>query len=538
MLGALGQQINSFSSRVSNIGKKLRITGAGLLGAGLGASLVTGLNVVPGQILRIESALNRLTFTERFNPAQIKQVSTALKQMSKDTLQSQEDLIPAIDTIGDAGFNLNETLSILPNVAKAATAFGKPVSELAASAFTLGSNFKIASGDMSEALDIVAQLGSSNLDISELNELLGKAGTSAKSLGGTGVASLRQVSAALQVVRSQTGSSTQATKTLSKLYESIVDPSVQKKFLEGPGINVSKRLEAVTKNGGDALKEYMLIVNEAVHQGNPTLLKQQERLAELFGASDGKAVQALIGNLKDYDDALAESGNARGTIEKGFQGQLQTTLGQWQLFKLSLQSSDFKPLTSTFKFLNKELKAFNSNGENSSKLITGVATAIIGGGALIALGQLTLALKNVGRAIIFISDVLPILSTAIVSNPILSLVAGLAAIGAFAFWQAKKSADAVGTEGLQRGSTARKLLDQSGSVTPLSEKVSAMHKGFEASNPFSGVKAPILTAPTGPEKVQVDVTLKGVPPGSKVETKTTKGMQLNTDISMGLAYPR
>lgn len=538
VLGALGQKINAFSGKISTIGKGLRIGGAGLLGAGLGVAAATGLTAIPGQVLRVEQSLRALGNIGGLTKAQISSVGSELKKVSVNTNQYQEALIEGLNTLLAKGMSTAEALKLIQPIGQAATASQADVNDLANASFTVFSNLKVPITDVAKALDVMAASGQEgSFELADMAREFPALTASAKALGLVGVSGVAKLGAALQVASLGAGGTSEAANNLQNFMKNITSRETVMRF-KTEGLDI----EAFLKNASDNAKtlgkdfdpiETVVAEMARVTKGNPFLMGRVFNDAQALGF-----LKSAIEHLDEYRRIRQVSADEDQTNQKNFNNMTTTTIERWKQFRIQLQATDIKPITKGIDLASSALASLNGNSKMASTLITGVMSAIIGGGAIIALGQLALAFKNVGGAILFVSRVLPLVAAAVAANPILALAAALVGIGAIAYMQAKRAADVGGTEGLQRGSSARKLLDQAGNATPLVDKIGAMHKGFEAGNPFGGIASPTPNGPATQEKVMVDVTLKGVPPGSKVETKTTKGMLLNTDIKMGLAYPR
>lgn len=540
VLGTAGKNLNAFAKGASGVGRGLRTMGGGLAGVGLGAAALTGLTSVPGQILRIEQGLQALGNTGGLTKTQLKGIGSELKVVSRETNQFQESLLEGLTTLVAKGLDPAKAVALLKPIGAAATASQADVNDLANASFTVYNNLKVPIADVTRALDVMAASGKEgSFELKDMAREFPSLTASAKTLGITGVAGVAKLGAALQVASLGAGSTSEAANNLANFMKNLTSRETVGRF-KAEGLDLEQFLataSASAKKLGKDFDPIETVVTELdrVTKGNPFLLGRVFNDAQALNF-----LKAATQNLGEYRRIRDETGKADGVIQGDFNNMMGTTIERWKQFQITLQTTDIKPITKGINLANSALEALNGNSKTASLLVNGITGAIVGGGALFALGQLTMSLKNVAGAVIWISRVMPLVATAIMANPLLALAAALVGIGAVAYMQAKKAQEVVGTEGLRKDSEARQLLDRAGAKTPLADKVAGMHKGFEAGNPFANVQAPpsASQAPTGQERVTVDVTLKGVPPGSKVDTKATKNMELNTNINMGLAFPR
>lgn len=309
------------------------MSGAGKIAGGLGliggAAAAAGLAIAKlksgiGEILKLDQSFARLKFTEGFTDLEDEMVQKEVRSISRETGIAQEEIIGAIDKIGDAGFSLNQTFSIVRQNAKAAKAFGQPLAVFADQAFTLGASLKVPFERMNEALDITAQIGTTNLDIDTLNKLLADAGLAAQSLGLEGVSGLRQIGAALQIVRTGVKDSGKGMRAFSGVVRDAISDESIKKFKEGFGVDLMSEISKRTKEGDTEFAAYLKTVQKVAHSNDK--LDREQRLNYLFSGEQVGAVRALIDNLDALTEAYQSTGKAVGTIERGFKLQRATDL--------------------------------------------------------------------------------------------------------------------------------------------------------------------------------------------------------------------
>jgi TP901 family phage tail tape measure protein len=559
VFGNLSKRADTFGKRIEKIGGVSKKLGMGGLGLGVGGVFATGLSDLPAQLIAVEESAARLAFTEKFTAEESLKVGKAVKRLSRETLQSQLDLNGAIDKIGDAGFTLDETLSILPAAAKQATALGKPLETTADLAFSLGSQFKIAAGEMGGAIDMVTELASSNFELDELASVIPRIGQASKSLNLNGKAGLAEFAAGLEVIRGETRDSGAAAKGFAKLMEGVFDSGTLEKFrkggVNGPGVDVMAEMRKAAKGGGSQLEAYLKLVKRVTDSSDKGT--REARIKDLFGDADATAIRAILDNMDKYRESVAKFQKSAGSTETGFQKQLEVTSGQWKKLRQTVLSSDFKPVARGITLLNNALKWINEgDGERAEMVLYGITGAVAVGGGLVAIGSLAGALKDISIVMGTISKGGPLaikmiqgLSTAANPIPIPSNLPGsvptpggagglgktglalgalaLPAFMAYGAYHAFQEGKAEGERQFAENNAGRKLTQVNtgfGGWMPVYSSVK--------SNP-DAVRAAAGIGTHAPARVEGEVVirLENAPPGTKIATKSN-GVDFRPETGM------
>lgn len=544
VLGGVAKRTDAVGKSIEGVGKLTNRLGAGSLGLGLAGAHFAGLTQLPGHIMAVEDASARLAFTEGFTAAESDKVAQAVKRMSRETLMAQTDLLGGIDKIGDAGFDLDDTLGmVLPQAAKQAKAFNTTLETTAGIAYSLGSQFKVTAGDMGLGIDMVSELARANIDLDDLATVLPRIGQASAALGMTGTKGLAEFAADIEIVRGELRDSGAAGKSYAKLIETINDPASWDRFKkvgpEGPGVDVRRELAGAAKRGESQLTAYLKMVKRVTDSEDKAL--REARLKDLFGDQDAAAVRALIDRMDQRAAGRTKFAEAAGVTNSGFEKVQNTISGQLQQFRNTVLSTDFKPLAQGITLVNDALKWLNADAKNAELAVKGIMTAIGGGGALLVVGQLGSALTGAAGGFKLLGAAITAIAT-----PLGLVISAGAAVATMAAFQAKWESEPGGlptpmSAGIGGGYMPRIKMRPRTPDTPFFEEP-RLAFGYQPGAGYT-MREPAPTAAaapaapytlSNPEAVraaaapatarvdgQVVIRLEGAPPGTKMAAKSS-----------------
>ena len=296
--------------------KRSRYLSAVSAGFGGIATLATAAAVSAGvaytKFAGVERQLNRVAVNAGKGAEAIRPAMSQIQQVAGATHQSFETVTSGLETLIASGRTLEESMAFLPSVAVTAQASGSEIADIALSADALSSSMGIASGEMQKAFDILVGGGKlGKLELKDMAQYLPSLAPAFASLGYKGTDGLKRLVAALQVVRSQTGSSSEAATLMSNVLNKMYTADTAKKFKD-MGINLPKALDRARAEGKDMLTVFLELSNEAVH-GDLSKLPLLFTDAQML-----QGVRALITGSQQLQKNLSALDNVDGSTLKDF----------------------------------------------------------------------------------------------------------------------------------------------------------------------------------------------------------------------------
>jgi TP901 family phage tail tape measure protein len=419
-------------------------------------------------------------------------------------------------------------VNFLGPIGKAATAAEADVNELATTSFAVYNNLQIPVAELGKALDVMAASGKEgSFELKDMAREFPSITAQARTLGIVGVSGVARLGAALQVATLGASGPAEAATNLASFLKNLTSQKTIKRFQE-EGLDLEKFLADSAKAAKSLGKEFdpietVITEIDRVTKGNPFLIGRLFSDKQTMGF-----VNAASQNLHEYKRIREETGKADGVIQKDFDAMMTTTLEQWKKFRISLAATDIKPLTKGIQFLNDTLKATNDDASNASKVVNGIGAAILGGGTLIVLGQVTTALRSIGTALIFVSNSLKLAKLAALAftNPLGLVITAATALGIGAAVMNKK-----------REEEERAEEERTGVVN--SFKGSAFAGMGGGGVPMLVPARPRITGAINKpgrmgDKQMIDarVTFENLPRNAKVKTSSTPGVGMEVEAGM------
>lgn len=240
------------AARVAVMGAAARVA-APIVGAAALKASVT-------QFAELDRRVTRIGITADASAPEVKGLAERLYQLGQSVALPTSDITTGLETLVAQGRNLKDSMEFLPSVAKTAAATGASVEDIAKSADSVGSNFKIAGKDMQSAFDIMAAGGKAGqFELKEMARYLPSLGPAAAAVGVKGKEGLADMVAMLQVLRKGSGTSEEAATSASNIFQKINSEETQKRFKK-MGVD----LEAGMKKGAKEGKSIITVFEELV----------------------------------------------------------------------------------------------------------------------------------------------------------------------------------------------------------------------------------------------------------------------------------
>jgi len=298
---------------------KAAVAGAVAGGAGAG-----GVGALAG-VGAIVAMLNRFGTLE-----------TAMTELAKTTEKSKADVQPAVDRFllsgpkygttatslvgaasayAAAGVDYDTSIESAELTAKAAKAGSVEIDKAAAAAIVFMQNLEVKVSELETAFDYSIKGGKlGKAEFKESAAVMPELAASGSKIGLKGLSGVRDLIAALTVVRESAATTSQAADFLRDFMEKMSAPTTVKAFKKA-GIDVQKEMKDADKKGVSRL-DRMLDLAGKYTKGDAF------KEAELFG--DLQARNAMSGLLKKRD----KYEEFKGTIEREAPGTMQADLAK------------------------------------------------------------------------------------------------------------------------------------------------------------------------------------------------------------------
>ncbi|WP_085710848.1 MULTISPECIES: phage tail tape measure protein [unclassified Pseudomonas] len=363
------------------------------------------------------------------------QLSKTVIDTSRNTGMARNDVAELVNALVGAGMELDKALSYAPTAAKFAVGQGSEGTETAKMINALGQNAKITDPEvMQKALEAIAYQGQAGsfeaVDMAKwFPELLAGMGK----LGITGMDSVTQLGAMLQVQMKTAGGSDEAANNLKNWMEKIGSGETVKAY-EKAGIDYKGSMQTGLQHGKSTLESSFALAQKYIEATDPkraaemakataaiskeadpekakAMMKSLEealRTGDLFADMQVKAALTAFMQNKDlYEQLKKDSASATGILDKNLEERRQTSAQKWAEMGHSLDDSmravgdAIRPVTDAVADgLTRVTGSLGRLAEESPRLVTalGLAGAAVAGLTTAWSGlKMARGLMNIGR---------------------------------------------------------------------------------------------------------------------------------------------
>ncbi|MGF6220957.1 phage tail tape measure protein [Pseudomonas sp. YL-218 TE3947] len=428
---AAGAELKALGHRQIEEGRSGLKSTLGQAGAlTVAAAIPTKISADYGAIIRDIAIKANIT-----NSPEEAQLSKTVIDTSRDTGMARNQVAEVVNALVGAGMELDKALAYAPTAAKFAVGQGSEGTETARMINALGQNAKITDPKvMEKALEAIAYQGQAGsfeaVDMARwFPELLAGMGK----LGITGMDSVTQLGAMLQVQMKTAGGTDEAANNLKNWMEKIgsgetVDAykkagidykgSMQtglqngKSTLESSFALAQKYIEATDpKRAAEMAKATAAISKEADPEKAKAMMKSLEealRTGDLFADMQVKAALTAYMQNKDlYNQLKKDSADATGILDKNLAERRQTSAQKWSEMAQSMDDAmrsigdALRPVTDAVADgINNVSRKLSGFADEFPRVVVGIGTAVAG---LVALKGAVSAFKvgkglmNLGR---------------------------------------------------------------------------------------------------------------------------------------------
>jgi len=363
------------------------------------------------------------------------QLSKTVIDTSRDTGMARNQVAELVNALVGAGMELDKALAYAPTAAKFAVGQGSDGTETAKMINALGQNAKITDpAVMQKALEAIAYQGQAGsfeaVDMAKwFPELLAGMGK----LGITGMDSVSQLGAMLQVQMKTAGGSDEAANNLKNWMEKIGSGETVKAY-EKAGIDYKGSMQTGLQNGKSTLESSFALAQKYIEATDPKraaemakavagiskesdpekakgMMKSLEealRTGDLFADMQVKAALTAYMQNKDlYEQLKKDSANATGILDKNLAERRQTSAQKWSEMAQSMDDAmrsigdAIRPVTDAVaEGITNVSRQLAGLSDESPRLVTAIGTAVAGLVALkgaVSAFKMGKGLMNIGR---------------------------------------------------------------------------------------------------------------------------------------------
>ncbi|MQU22126.1 phage tail tape measure protein [Pseudomonas helleri] len=301
------------------------------------------------------------------NTPQEAQMSKTIVATSKDSGMARNEVAGVVNALVGAGMELSKALEYAPTAAKFVVGQGSDSTETAKMISALGQNAKISDpAVMQKALEAIAYQGQAgSFEAADMAKWFPELLAGMGSLGITGMDSVTQLGAMLQVQMKSAGSADEAANNLKNWMGKIGSGDTVEAYKKA-GIDYQGSMQTGLQNGMSTLESSFALAQKYIAATDPKKaalmaeatakisqeadpakakammdsLEQSLRTGDLFADMQVKgALTAYMQNKELYDRLKKDSAGASGILDKNLEERRQTSSQKWAEMAQSMDDS-------------------------------------------------------------------------------------------------------------------------------------------------------------------------------------------------------
>jgi TP901 family phage tail tape measure protein len=363
------------------------------------------------------------------------QLSRKIVDTSRDTGMARNQVAEVVNALVGAGMELDKALQYAPTAAKFAVGQGSDGGETARMINALGQNAKISDpAMMQKALEAIAYQGQAgSFEAADMARWFPELLAGMGKLGITGMDSVTQLGAMLQVQMKTAGGSDEAAGNLKNWMEKIGSGDTVKAYKDA-GIDYQGSMNTGLQNGKSTLESSFELAQKYIAATDPkkaaamakataeisqetdpekakamiASLEQALRTGDLFADMQVKgALTAFMQNKDLYAKLKSESANATGILDKNLEERRQSSAQKWSEMAQSMDDAmraigdAFRPVTDKVADgLTYVTQGLSKLSDESPKVVTGIGAAVaavIAFQSAMSTFKIAKGLLNIGR---------------------------------------------------------------------------------------------------------------------------------------------
>ncbi len=278
---------------------------------------------------QIERRMERIGITAEASAEKTTAAYGRVKEIADDLKVPIDSVLEGLESLVASGKSLDEALAFLPSVAGTAHAADAAFGDMATTADAIGSSLGIAANRMEEAFDIIAKGGKAGkFELKDMAAELPSLAPAFAALGYRGEEGLKRLTAALQTVRLETGSSSEAATSFMDVLTKMESETVSNNFKKF-GVDIRSEMAKARKAGEDTLEAFIRLSTKAV-KGDlsklPQLFTDKQMLI---------GMRALMNHTQEFAGFMKELGDAAGTVRTDLKRLADDAQGDFDRLKNS-----------------------------------------------------------------------------------------------------------------------------------------------------------------------------------------------------------
>lgn len=345
------------------------------------------------------------------NTPQEAQLSKTVIDTSRDTGMARNQVAEVVNALVGAGMELDKALKYAPTAAKFAVGQGSDGGETARMINALGQNAKISDpAVMQKALEAIAYQGQAgSFEAADMARWFPELLAGMGKLGITGMDSVTQLGAMLQVQMKTAGGSDEAANNLKNWMEKIGSGDTVEAYKKA-GIDYQGSMQSGLQNGKSTLESSFALAQKYIEATDPKKAAEMAKaVAGISKETDPEKAKAMIASLESalrtgdlfadmqvkgaltaymqnkdlYDRLKKDSASATGILDKNLEERRQSSAQKWSEMAQSMDDAmrgigdAFRPVTDAVADgLTYVTQGLAKLSDESPRLVTGIGAAV------------------------------------------------------------------------------------------------------------------------------------------------------------------
>jgi TP901 family phage tail tape measure protein len=331
-LAVIGSQIEAIKKRNSvlakgaerrDIGGSMMMSGGLMIGGAVASAITLGKPIKESS--ELEHKLQLIGNTANMTKSEIGTLKDQIFAVSKASNKSTDDVTAGIGFLIAAGMEAKTATATIGTIAKASTATGAVVEDLAKAAFTLNDSLNINPENIKGALNIMAQAGKEgNVELRDMAKQLPVLGAGFKSLKMEGKEATATIGAALQIARKGASDADEAANNMKNFVAKIMSPETLKKAQKHFGVDLYKIIKEAQTKGENPFEASMKAIIKMT-KGD------QKAIGELFADMQVQNfLRPMIDQWSEYERIKRKALTSNDIVEEDFAKMMTTVKEQTQ----------------------------------------------------------------------------------------------------------------------------------------------------------------------------------------------------------------
>lgn len=309
-------------------------------------------------------------------------LAASILTMSDNARQLPEDMRAGVDMLaGLGGLSLAQIEAAMAPAGRLATAYKVEIPDAAAAAHASITNLKVPASQAAAVFDAMARAGNEGgFEVRDMARHFPSLTAQLAALGGTGVSSVADLSAALQIAMKTAGNADEAANNIQNLLGKINAPGTIAAFKKNFGVDLPAAMKKLEDEGYSAMEAIAMITEKATGG-------DMKKLGFAFEDQQARmGLLAIIQNMEEYRRVRAAAMNSKGTVDKAFdQRVLHDSTVSWKAFMgsvsglaITMGTTLLPVVTQAANYINGLLQQVGAWARANPELAGGLIKAVAG----------------------------------------------------------------------------------------------------------------------------------------------------------------